>query len=308
MSPVNQPTTTNTTNPDHKELADIEANVPPQQPHTIASNAAAAPGTTTTTTTTTTTKVHRAVTLLDWTSLNILLGFFALMVMVASAKLPITTDRRSYQVACGAVSLALAIITALLALCNQLENELARKIISAFQFLWWVAGVIVLTFFGSFQTTAIANGYFGAWFAFFFASLMLFSAFPLFEHKLDKAMHSPRKPLLFLIVASAVVMGASIDPCSPQYNCYEYNGWAVSMSSISLIVAIILFIAADKLSATAMKYISLFLVLWWAVGTLVVTFGAPFVTTGNGYFFSYAAFIASVGLFRTSNYAQPEKH
>jgi hypothetical protein len=43
-----------------------------------------------------------------------------------------------------------------------------------------------------------------------------------------------------------------------------------------------------------------FLVIWWAVGALIVSFGGPFQTTGNGYFGSYLALVASIGVLQTS--------
>ncbi|KAH9253164.1 hypothetical protein BASA81_008846 [Batrachochytrium salamandrivorans] len=266
---------------------------PPPPPDAATAAAVAAPGVGLT-------AIAQSVTLLDWQSLNILLGFFAFIVMVASAQIFVDSWQISaYQVACGAASFGIAILSGLLAWCGKLENSTARVVISGFQFLWWVAGVIVLTFFGSYQTTARANGYFGAWFSFFFATLMLMSVSPAFEHRLNKAAHSPRKPALFLIVASAVVMGASISPCSPQEVCAGYAAWAVAMSSISLFLGLVLFLLADRLGPVFTKNLARFLVLWWAAGALVVTFGGPFQSTGNGYFFSYAAFVASISLLQT---------
>jgi hypothetical protein len=40
----------------------------------------------------------------------------------------------------------------------------------------WAAGVIALTFFGSFKDTTRANGYFGAWFSFIFVRVYIFES------------------------------------------------------------------------------------------------------------------------------------
>lgn len=155
------------------------------------------------------------VTVLDWPSLNLLLVFFSLIVMIDASQIPGIEDNgvKIYQVVGPAGSAALALLTAGLAYRGKLESELARKALSLFQFLWWVAGVIVLTFFGSYQSTAKANGYFGSWFACVIATLMLISTFPMFDHHLESGWHSPRKPIFFLMACSLVVLYVCFTPC-----------------------------------------------------------------------------------------------
>ncbi|KAH9257911.1 hypothetical protein BASA81_003930 [Batrachochytrium salamandrivorans] len=238
-------------------------------------------------------------TLIDWHRLNVLVMFFAFMSFVASCLIENRGQLENYQIGVGAASFGIAFITMLVSLFNKFDSEPVKIGLSMFQFAWWIQGVIVLTFLGSFQTTLHANGYFGSWFAFFFSGLMFVSVTPFFEAKLDKEMHSPRKSIWFLIIASAVVMGAGIGPCSPQSACYKYPAWSIVLGSFSLFLSIVMFLLSGRLAASSLAFVAKFLILWWAVGTLVVTFGGPFTTTGNGYFFSYAGFIASIAVLQS---------
>jgi len=246
----------------------------------------------------------------DWGVLNLLLAFSSIVVMISSATVcgggvyvpgvPFSslgvpcTGIPGYQVACATISAIIALISALLYHLGKLDNKRALEGISVFQFLWWTAGMIVLTFFGSFQSVDYANGYFGTWGAFLFAALALVSVSDLFESTVDRALFSVRSPLLFLAASSAIAMGASISPCSPVDMCTTYRAFAVALSTISLFFALVLLLVAGKLPATVLKVTGWFLVTWWVVGFAVVTFGGPFVTPGNGYFASMASVLASV--------------
>jgi len=236
-----------------------------------------------------------------------LLAFCALVVMVASSTIcggtvfpPTGPSGGScegilgYQVACGTISAFFALVSALLYHLGKLDNVRVLEGISLFQFLWWTAGMIVLTFFGSFQSVAYGNGYFGTWGAFFFATIGLVSTSDMFQNSVDRAVHSVRAPLLFLVAASAVAMGASISPCSPSSQCTDYNGFAVALSTISLFLAIVLLLAANHLPHTVLKACGVFLVLWWVIGFAVVSFGGPFIAPGNGYFACLGAVFISV--------------
>jgi hypothetical protein len=248
---------------------------------------------------------------IDWGTANLLLAFSAFVVMVSAATIcggssPFTgrtscSGIPGYQVACGTISGFFALLFGTLYHFGKFEDRRQQEFVSGFQFLWWVAGTIVLTFFGDFTTTTYANGYFGTWFAFLFATVMLMSVSPIFQHTVDKAAHSIRKPLLFLVVASAVEMGASIGPCSPSTQCKGYNGFAVSLGSISLGISLILLFIGPKIPNRVMRFIAIFMVLWWVIGFGVVTFGAPFLSTGNGYFASLAAVFASVAFLQMVN-------
>jgi hypothetical protein len=154
--------------------------------------------------------------------------------------------------------------------------------------------VIVLTYFGSFQTTQIASGYFGAWFAFIVSTASLVLVSPSFERGLDKADYSARKPIFFIGLASAVVMGAGIGPCSPPVECVSYNVYSIIVSVVSLMICLILIIRPRAFGENLLRYVAFFLLIWWIFGCAVLTLGAPFQATGNGFFGCYAALLASV--------------
>jgi len=240
---------------------------------------------------------------MDWGTQLFLISFFSLMVMIVSAQLcgDLTPNAcfatMGYQVAVGAVSFVIAFVASLLSYAGRLENEQAQTWLSVFFFLWWVAGVIVLTFFGNYTTTVNANGYFGAWGAFVFSMFALINVSPRFQSRFDQAMLSVRKPLFILVVASAVFMGASIGPCSPSSACVGYQAYALVVGVISLFFSIILFLFPARLEKNLMRWIGLLFVIWWVFGTGVTTLGGPFKSTGNGYFSAYAALFASMMLF-----------
>jgi len=171
--------------------------------------------------------------------------------------------------------------------------------LSWFQFFWWVACVIVLTFFGDFTSTLLANGYYGSWAAFFFALFSLISVSPWFENQMDSTVNSARKPIFVLGLASAVEMGAAIGPCSPQEVCGGQNAFAVAAGSVSLAFCLCL-ICAPVLEKRMMQCIGLFFILWWVIATCIFTFSDPFRTAGNGYFASFVAIFASIWISQIS--------
>jgi hypothetical protein len=248
---------------------------------------------------------------MEWGTQMFLIAFFSLLVMIISAQICDNLENgschstRGYQVAAGAISFIVAMLVAIIHFFGKLENIEAQTWISVSFFLWWLAGVIVLTFFGDFTTTQNANGYFGSWGAFIMSVFSLVAVSPRFEHGLDSTMHSIRKPLFFLVLASAIVMGASIGPCSPREACTGYAAYAVVVSVVSLAIALVLFLLPSRVERTMMKYIGVFLVVWWIFGVGCMTLGGPFKTTGNGYFGSFAALLASVALLRVLHKETP---
>jgi len=265
-----------------------------------AANQQAAPGTTS--------KVQEVIKKvtgdMDWGTQNFMLAFFSFTVMVQSSVLcgdglvP-CTGTPAYQVAVGTISGFFALCSGFAHHSGKLTSEKAHEGISAFQFIWWIPGVIVLTFFGSYTDTTFANGYFGSWGAFFFATYSLVSVSPRFNDSLEQLGNSPRRALIFLVVASGIEMGASIGPCNPQSLCYSYRAFAVALGSISLFISLILLLGSSKIPRNVMRYTAFFMILWWVIGTGVVTFGGPFTNTGNGYFASFAAVISSLAFLRS---------
>lgn len=245
--------------------------------------------------------IGRVAATMHWGTFMLLIAFFSMMVMIASAQVCDTTSgsceaTRGYQVAVGVISLVLGLIFGFMDYGNQFTSANHQTAVSVFFFLWWLAAVIVLTFFGDFQNTTRAAGYFSSWGAFIISVIALVAISPSFEHGMDKTLESARKPIFCLIVASLVTMGAAIGPCSPRSRCHGYPAWAIVVSVASAVVAIILFFLASRLERKGMKAISYFLVLWWIFGVSTLTLGGPFQVAGNGFFGSYCALFASAWL------------
>jgi hypothetical protein len=106
-----------------------------------------------------------------------------------------------------------------------------------------------------------------------------------------KAWSEVAKSFLYVEVSSVVLIFACIgiwtrgDP---------YLAYALSVAIISLLACIAMqigeFVKPSFLETTE-KPVSLFLFLWWFLGTGVITFRAPFVTAGNGYFSAWAGLL-----------------
>jgi hypothetical protein len=154
--------------------------------------------------------------------------------------------------------------------------------------------VIVLTYFGDFTLTTRAAGYFSTWGAFVLSALSLVGVSESFEYGMDKTLHSVRKPVFFLAVASLVTMGAAIGPCSG--GCSGYPAWAIVASVISLIIALFLFFFPARLERTSMKWVAYALCIWWVFAAATTTLGAPFYVAGNGFFGVYGALLSSAWL------------
>ena len=83
--------------------------------------------------------------------------------------------------------------------------------------------------------------------------------------------------------------------------CTQEHGWAVAVGAISVGLALIHALVASFKPNLADKwapYLSTILLLLWIPGAGVLTFRAPFLTTGNGYFASWAALVASLVFFQ----------
>jgi len=101
-----------------------------------------------------------------------------------------------------------------------------------------------------------------------------------------------------ILVASCVELAQASQNCQEDYiKCEDEHGYAVAVGFISLFFCLSYFIclySKPTLVAQFTQYLSLFLVLWWGVGTIVLTFDAPFNTTGNGYFACWGAALLSI--------------
>lgn len=106
-----------------------------------------------------------------------------------------------------------------------------------------------------------------------------------------KAWSQVAKSFMYVEVSSLVLMFASIGVWRSDYPELAY---ALSVSVISLAACLAIqtgeFMRPGLLEKVE-KPVSLFLFVWWAVGTGVITFRAPFTTVSNGYFSAWAGLI-----------------
>ena len=111
-----------------------------------------------------------------------------------------------------------------------------------------------------------------------------------------KAWSQVAKSFLYVEVSSLVLLFA----CIGIWNGYSYTAYALSVACVSLLACLIIqtgeFIKPGLLEKVE-KPVSLFLFVWWAVGTGIMTFKDPFRDVGNGFFSAWA------GLFFTTHWA-----
>lgn len=103
--------------------------------------------------------------------------------------------------------------------------------------------------------------------------------------------------MIGLIVASCVELAQAAKICNDMNTCTKQYGYAVSVGCISLILNLACLVLYRFKPGTIDAYIgyySIFMTLWWGVGTIVLTFDAPFTTTGNGYFACWGAALISL--------------
>jgi len=101
-----------------------------------------------------------------------------------------------------------------------------------------------------------------------------------------------------ILVASCVELAQAAQICQEDLiDCEDEYGYAVAVGCVSLILCLCYFLSVyfkPDIIQTFTQFLSLFLMLWWGVGTVVLTFDAPFDTTGNGYFACWGAALLSI--------------
>jgi hypothetical protein len=112
-----------------------------------------------------------------------------------------------------------------------------------------------------------------------------------------KAWASIAKSFLYVEVSSLVLMFA----CIGSWYESAYVSYALSVAVVSLVACLIMqtgeFVKPGFLLDKFEKPVSLVLFFWWAIGTCIITFKAPFVVASNGYFAAW------LGLFSTTHWA-----
>jgi len=101
-----------------------------------------------------------------------------------------------------------------------------------------------------------------------------------------------------ILVASCVELAQAAENCQQDGNdCEDEDGYAVAVGCVSLIVCLcycaLLYFQFTMIEGYN-QYLSIFLLLWWGVGTVVLTFDDPFINTGNGYFACWGGALLSI--------------
>ncbi|KAL7430265.1 hypothetical protein ACHAXH_004271 [Discostella pseudostelligera] len=110
-------------------------------------------------------------------------------------------------------------------------------------------------------------------------------------------------PFLYVELASIVLLIA----CVSDWYATTWYKYALSVSLVSLIICLVLqtteFVVPGFIDwkvgkaeegYTVQQLCSVFLLFWWIVGTGIITFKGPFVTTSNGWFGAWGGLLATV--------------
>lgn len=111
-------------------------------------------------------------------------------------------------------------------------------------------------------------------------------------------------PLLFMASVTLMVQASQHCIDRNKFATYFYdtehcvNKWAYGVAAGTVSTGLLLiFIALQKFASdaatTAKSYLACFLLLWWLIATVVLTFNTPYLYTGNGYFACWVAAIAA---------------
>jgi len=101
------------------------------------------------------------------------------------------------------------------------------------------------------------------------------------------------RAFIYVEVSSLVLLFATLGVWN---SADPYKAYSLSVAVISLALCLIIqtgeFVQPGFLDKTE-KGVSLFLFVWWCIGTGVITFKAPFPATSNGYFSAWGGFLFS---------------
>lgn len=171
------------------------------------------------------------------------------------------------------------------------------KLLSLSMVVLWLAGVGPLTVVRPFVSAG--NGYFGTWSAFLASGLSASHGKLLFNASLDGVGGSYMAGLL---LASMAVLIQTARNCTMLNEWCDGNAaWVLICSAVSsALCGTLLVPQVATMAEPHFRFIALFLLVWWAPGTLVATFQTYELVYANGYFGSWAAFLASAMLLQKS--------
>jgi len=198
---------------------------------------------------------------------------------------------------------------ALLVLLFQKEREAVAplRVLVLLLLIVWLVGTSVMTVKGPYTNTG--NGYFGAWLALAMSWLLAFDVLPLSKGgQVAGFCRQGIDHIGALLFASLVVFVQTLwnlsdhwCPAVGQGHCSGEVLWILVCSGVSLLVCTLLLRARTDGNVQAkLRYVVLFLMVWWAAGFFVATFDSPYVHTGNGFFGCWVAILAAMALFDSS--------
>lgn len=198
---------------------------------------------------------------------------------------------------------------ALLVMLFQKEQDaiLPLRVLVSLLLAVWIAGTSVMTVKGPYIHTG--NGYFGAWLALTMSWLLAFDVLPVYKAGQVASFCRQGVDLVgALLFASLVVFIQTLWNLSDHWcpvvghgHCSGEVIWILVCSGVSLLVCTLLLRARTDGNVQAkLRFVVLFLMVWWAAGFFVATFDSPYVHTGNGFFGCWVAILAAMSLFDSS--------
>jgi len=226
-------------------------------------------------------------------------------------------DENGYAVAVGCISLFLCLIYVVCLHLRPAMIGVLSKYFPIFFVVWWGVGTIVLTFDSPFNITG--NGYFACWGAvllsIYYCQITM-AKFKVLGTRISEAIagNQQRKTLMLIMILSFVEAFAALvlwddlnDSLTEKQSDQETWAFCAGIISggIDAIYLLLEIYRPGMLGPLFMKYYSWFLVPWWMFGAGVVTFDAPFPSTGNGYFCAWGAFLGSCYLAYLTTFTVP---
>mmetsp|Transcript_34512 Transcript_34512/g.48076 ORF Transcript_34512/g.48076 Transcript_34512/m.48076 type:complete len:305 (-) Transcript_34512:2033-2947(-) len=146
------------------------------------------------------------------------------------------SNERGYAVAVGTVSTIVAFAFVYVKLFKSELYQSTRLVWALSFFVWWSAGVAVLTFRGPFLATG--NGYFATWLSWFSSARLIYADVPFIQRRIQALLtmeDSNLQTLFLILLASIVELAAGGVACHNSSNCDNQTAFAVAIGAISIL-------------------------------------------------------------------------